>query len=314
MADESIDLESVRVRYDHRDGSFRITSADPRLKGKPFQLTLSRESSTMASLLSVFKEEGLIRDEDLIPLRVGLAELKRYDSVRDEYATAGVPRPHRDSRLVFPLGKSSRSELVTIDLGYAAHTLITGAPGTGKTETLRSLAVQSALKESYSWLLDPLGRSYGMGIEGLREGSYGYGLKSSQHIADAILDELYDRLGKLDRLRISNSVDYEASSGPMEPIFLYADSLEEFGAAGWINDILGFGARAGIYLFATVHSSAALRGIGTGKFGRSIAMGVPANASQQIPGVSESLLANIGRAVLQTGDSRPVALQVARGR
>ena len=315
MATDAIDLESVRIRYDHRDGAFRLTSADPRLKGKPFLVTLSRDSRAVSSLLDLFQEEGIIAEGDLLPRSVSLKDAKRYDTLLDEYAIAGLPRPHQDSRLIFALGKTSSRETVSIDLGYAAHTLITGATGTGKTSALATLAAQAAARNGAEsvWLLDPLGENYKDGISELSAVRGGRGVAESRVIGETVAEVLHERLELLRFHGLKNSPDYEAAQGPMEPIFLFADHLEAFEGIGegtWARDILGFGEQVSIHLVANLYSPRSAQAIGTNRFGRTIALGEP-RSPERSGGISPRLLSNIGRGVLRTDGSKPTVLQLA---
>jgi len=71
MAQDSIDL-NLRARYDRRAGVFRLTAADPRLQGLPFQVTLSRGSESVDSLQELFIRESAIEAEDSVPSRPNL--------------------------------------------------------------------------------------------------------------------------------------------------------------------------------------------------------------------------------------------------
>lgn len=71
MAEDSIDL-NLRARYDRRAGVFRLTAADPRLQGLPFQVTLSRGSESVDSLQEIFLRESAIDVEDSVPSRPNL--------------------------------------------------------------------------------------------------------------------------------------------------------------------------------------------------------------------------------------------------
>jgi len=318
MAKDAIDLDSVRIRYDHRDGAFRLTSADPRLKGKPFLVTLSRDSRAVASLLELFQEEGIITEGDLIPRSLSLQDVKRYDTLLDEYAIAGLPRPHQDSRLVLALGKTSSRETVSIDLGYAAHTLIAGATGTGKTALLTALAAQTAARNGASsvWLLDPLSEGYKDGVSELNSVRVGRGVGESTLIAETVAEVLHERLELLRRYGLKNSADYEAAQGPMAPIFLFADHLEAFDGASegiWARDILGFGEQVGVHLVANLFSPRSAPTIGTNRFGRKITMGEPLSPEDS-EGISTRLLSNLGRGVLRTHGSKALVLQTVSPR
>jgi len=311
MADDAIDLDSVRIRYDPRDGAFRLTSADPRLKGKPFMLTLSRESKAVASLLDVFRAEGIIRDEDLIPTRVTVQSTQRYDGILDEYTLAGKPQPHRDTRLSFTAGKISPSEVVAIDLGYAPHTLITGASGTGKTELLRSWARSALARESDIRILDPKDEGIGVGLP-LSGGALSSGLPLVERTMRLVLEEYRVRNSKLHRSGALSSADYEAHHGAMAPLFVFADSLESFASLSWLSELLSFGEKVGIYILATAHSAFSIPALSDDSvlmnFDRRIALGVPSSPSED-SGISHRLLSNPGRGALWTYGSKPTVLQ-----
>jgi len=66
MAEDSIDL-NLRARYDRKAGVFRLTAADPKLEGLPFQVTLSRGSESVESLQSLFFQASLIGSRDFTP-------------------------------------------------------------------------------------------------------------------------------------------------------------------------------------------------------------------------------------------------------
>lgn len=77
MAEDSIDL-NLRARYDRRAGVFRLTAADPRLQGLPFQVTLSRGSESVDSLQELFLRESFIDSEDSIPSKPNLLKSSDY--------------------------------------------------------------------------------------------------------------------------------------------------------------------------------------------------------------------------------------------
>jgi len=77
MAEDSIDL-NLRARYDRKAGVFRLTAADPRLQGLPFQVTLSRGSDSVDSLQELFLRESLMEPEDSAPSRPNLLKSSDY--------------------------------------------------------------------------------------------------------------------------------------------------------------------------------------------------------------------------------------------
>lgn len=321
MAKDAIDLESVRIHYDRRDGAFRLTSADSRLRGKPFQLTLSKDSKSVESLLELFRTEGIIDQErdSNFPARVDLNSLGYFANGLDEYTIAGKERPLWDSRLGFPLGLRYDEFPVTIDLAYAAHTLITGAPGYGKTELLIGLAEHAVREGRAVRILDPIGEKLAGRIPGIGAAAVsGPNRDGTAPMVNQVIAELRRRLTKLRETEAPNSVAYEARFGAMAPLFFFANSIERTSNEnGWIEEILNFGEQVGIYLFATTPSSFDLPRLSDEaallNFGRRVLVGPPQSPNENSFGISPRLLKEPGRGVLKTYDSKPLVLQLLAG-
>lgn len=304
MANDAIDLEAVRIRYDRRNGTFRLTSADPRLKGKSFQLTVSRESVAMKSLLELFQEEGILKEEETLPTEVTLKSIGDWKLGLDEYAIAKIQKPDfRDTRLQFPLGQSSVKEPVAIDLGYAAHTLITGRPGAGKTDFIAVLA-------NYA-------RSVSREVRLVGEESWtSLDLQSKTSlkplIPAQIVRELKTRSAELDATGKIDYIEYENKVGAMAPIFVFANELGDIDGSGsieWLKEILEYGERSGIFLFAVAHSVFEIPALSDDSvllnFSRRIHFGQEPEKSP----ISPRLLDGIGRGTLRTQGSKPTVLQ-----
>lgn len=86
MPQNSVDL-NLRARYDKRAGVFRLTAADPRLEGLPFQVTLSRGSESVDSLQELFLRESLMESEDSAPSRPNLLKSSDYPRRVEEQNT-----------------------------------------------------------------------------------------------------------------------------------------------------------------------------------------------------------------------------------
>ena len=290
MAEDSIDLERVRVRYDRRDGAFRLTSADPRLKGRSFRLTLSKGSDAVDSLMDVFEEEGILSAEDRIPTVVRLRELAGLSQEVDEYHLTGQLRPLQDSRLVFTVGQHMGGASMSVDLGYSPHTLVTGEAGTGKTQTLRiflKAARELALARKADLLIVNSFESDG----------------SKYATLGKLTGILRARIQMLQSTGATNSRGYEARVGSMAPLFVFVDGLDRLKLSDWLPELLSFGEKVGIYLFATVRATEDIPRFADEytllNIGRRIEMGLP---SQGSPGstLSRRLFDSLGRGTIST--------------
>lgn len=323
MAKDTIDLERVRLRYDRRDGAIRLTSTDPRLRGKPFMLTLSRGSQAVDSLLDLFEAEGVISEDDILPETVDLDSIKDYRNGLQEQGLAGEEPLLRDSRLIFPVGMTYGSNVVAVDCGYAPFTLISGPRNTGKTEFLLALAQHAAASSISIHVLDPLSRGLDRSIPKLSRTSYGDGITGCHAQVGRILKELRLRLDNLRSSGEKSWVGYEARVGAMAPTFVFADALNSYGTGTWFSELARLGPMVGIHLFATLDSdsepSADELEAFKQNFNRRILTG-SAGTTETVsvfgkdPGISPRLLEPKGRAILKAGDRDPVVLQLVQGR
>jgi DNA segregation ATPase FtsK/SpoIIIE-like protein len=131
---DSLEISSIRVKYDKNDGILRITSKDPDLRGKPFSLTVTTTSPSAETLMELMRAEGLIPD-DPIPTKLQIstkAELQKlYDPTKP---------------LTFDLGQSFAASPVTVDLATCPNLLVCGGTGSGKSLLLLSIIAQANLR------------------------------------------------------------------------------------------------------------------------------------------------------------------------
>lgn len=235
--------------------------------------------------------------EESIPQEVSLSTIGDYVNGIDEYFIAGRRPPSvRDNRLILPLGHGGGSRPVAIDLGYAAHTLITGNPFLGGRELLIGLA-------------EHIHRSGGR-FAVVREKFNPLGLLLSeaerrlQLTPKKILREINGRLKRLAAAGEPNSAGYEAHRGAMEPLVLFVEFLDWETDPRWLSAVLESGARTGIYLFARSTSAFLLPRLEDERlllnFQRRITLG---ETRRELP----------GRGTLQTRGSQPLPLQLIRG-
>lgn len=303
MANDAIDLESVRIRYDHYSGVFRITSIDPRLRGKPFQLTISRNSAAVRSLLEVFQEEGIITADDELPASVTLSSIGDWQNGLDDHAISRTPRPvFSDTRLRLPVGQTTGNQPVAMDLSMAPHTLVTGAPGQGKSGFLAALAGYSI--ESGKKVRIVGDERWGALILHRMTGQKSINPKQ-------LMTEFRERLDLLDRVGKMDYIEYENKVGAMPPVFVFADELSNTPMAlDWMEEILDEGERVGFYLFAGAHSVFDIPALTDESmllnFGRRIHLGQESQKSE----ISPRLLEGLGRATLRVDGSEPLLVQL----
>jgi S-DNA-T family DNA segregation ATPase FtsK/SpoIIIE len=141
-----LEISDIRVKYDKKDGSLRITSKDPELKGKPFSLTLTGDSPTAETLFELMRAHGLIEAADL-PTNISLKDQAELQNLYD------AEKPLR-----FVLGETYGGELTKIDLSNSPHMLVSGASEAGKSVLLRGIAKQISLRENFRLsVFDPTG-------------------------------------------------------------------------------------------------------------------------------------------------------------
>jgi len=133
----SLEISDIRVKYDKNDGSLRITSKDPDLRGKPFSLTITGDSPSAQTMFQVMRENGLAVS-DAIPTKLTVESKAELESFYD---------PKKP--LQFTLGKTYDSASVTMDLASSPHVLLGGGTGSGRSILLRSLLAQIGLRDNF---------------------------------------------------------------------------------------------------------------------------------------------------------------------
>jgi S-DNA-T family DNA segregation ATPase FtsK/SpoIIIE len=122
MKYDSLPLENVRVHYDANTGAVVLSSKDPAIKGKPFQIKLSADSPTYDTLLNLLETRGLAEvNSTKIAKHIGIPSVKMTDSDKGEYKTR------------IRIGESFEDEPIELDLTHSPHTLIAGGTGSGKS-------------------------------------------------------------------------------------------------------------------------------------------------------------------------------------
>jgi len=145
----SLEISDIRVKYDKNDGSLRITSKDPDLKGEPFSLTVTGNSPTAETLFKLMRAHGLVEEPEL-PTEL---TLQGREELRALYDPA---KP-----LLFVLGETYKGELVEVHLSKAPHMLVSGATGAGKSVLLHNLAQQIGLRNNFRLsIFDPTGTQW----------------------------------------------------------------------------------------------------------------------------------------------------------
>jgi len=132
----SLELSGVRVNYDPKNGSLRLTSKDPDLRGKAFNITLTSNSTTSNTLLELMEAKGVELGHTEVPNRCSFDDVRGLENTYEPY-----------SPLSFTLG---RDELeLRIDLAEHGSLLLAGRAGGGKTVMMRALARQAMLRPNF---------------------------------------------------------------------------------------------------------------------------------------------------------------------
>lgn len=311
MKYDSLPLENVRVHYDTRTGAVVLSSKDPAIKGKPFQIKLSADSPTYDTLLNLLETRGLAEvNSTKIAKFIGIPSAKMTDSDKKEYKTR------------IRIGESFEDEPIELDLNHSPHTLIAGGTGSGKS-IIQRLILAHALSHREEIEL------YGIDLKRV-ELSY-YFEDSKENLATTLDDSmrLLDNLKKVLEERYS-LLEAEGKNSyrdtDLKAIYLMVDELYLISGASGVNSSEGrvedakrvliqenlallarLGRAAGIYLFVATQRPDAT--VMSGEFKANLTTRILAgNAGATVahmvldkrPAFGGALLRNRGRAIVST--------------
>lgn len=129
-----LELEDVRVSYNHKDDTIHLTSSDPEIPQGSFFLTLNRNTSTEVALRDLLEEHELI---------------KYPASTQKSTTLASIPSPL--SQLVLRSRKNNTTK---------PFINISGKPGSGKTFAVQGLADMASSVNLKSVILADLYMDY----------------------------------------------------------------------------------------------------------------------------------------------------------
>lgn len=309
MAKPYLSLKDVRVYFDPRTQSLRLISKDRRLRGKPFQFNLARDTPSTQALLSLLRSEGIASDAapDPTPSKAVFPETAPWPIVSE----VGLANPRtesqiRDHRLRFYIGETEHGAL-EIDLGKIPMTLVGGAPGGGKSEFMRTITRQVLAAETELWLIESHPHSWGKEFELREQDRMSVDSRDNFRLIEDLKVELERRL----KLLGDKGIDSWSQDPELRPIFLVLDDLTAVVAFGegslgqiqkdsanqYLESLARYGRRAGIYSFISTSSAEnSTEGEFRANFGRRIIFGGNAPAAEQN--------AMLGTVIGYTGESR----------
>jgi hypothetical protein len=116
-------LEDVRVSYNHKKNSINLTSSDPDIPNGAFHMILNKGTETEEALRDLLSENGLIKPVEAISSNFDEVETIPYQKL-------------------LSLSQEIASD---IRMGVKRNLILLGAPGTGKSFFMGTLAYYSAL-------------------------------------------------------------------------------------------------------------------------------------------------------------------------
>lgn len=250
MGTHRLKLDGVEIVYDAAAGGFMLAVHDSRLPGS-VPVRLPADTPGLSGLIDILvNETGLLPDDTL--RRVVHFVPKHFENAVDEYDLSGAPlRPFQDSRLLFPLGMLPGDRGLMADLGYAAHTWISGPEAMGQTELLIALAQSAISRKLTVELFDGSESRLSARLPELSRAHWSRGPEGIQdHLFRTVLT-LRERIKDIEETGSKDAADYESRHRSMAPIFLFLDSADRLSKDEHWDEILRDGARAGIYLFIT---------------------------------------------------------------
>lgn len=327
----------MRAYYNDANGKIQLITKDKRFRGKPFQITLSRESESVESLFNVLEDNKVITDESAInklpkEIYLDINKIKSQKFVQESDRAKSYINNKEDPRLVFSIGEDYNGDALKIYLRHSPTTLISGIAGSGKTQLLRSIAKQAMHHSNSQLFIISGGLSDDFDDIGLRYGSdhIAKGLNEIFEMCHNLERILEDRLNILERYGLVSWLDHHDIS----PIFFLVDELASFLRSDekatydvlsdtkmdychQILDLLAkIGKTVGIYAFyATQRPDVALiPGKMKANMGRRILMGKSNEVLAHMtlgkkPETSDMLRENRGRGIIKLFDNKEILFQ-----
>lgn len=136
---------SMDAHFDSRNGTIVLNSKDRKLKGEPFQLKLSSDSSSYETVFRALVGAGLVDPDGSLDAPKA-AYVQSYDDLSIE---------DKDPRTSFAVGLLGEVERLQFDLRKAPGTLIGGYTGSGKSILQRNiLSYAMGQEEIEAWGVD----------------------------------------------------------------------------------------------------------------------------------------------------------------
>jgi hypothetical protein len=133
-----LNLDGVRVSYNHKTDTIHLTSTDKDLSAEGFHLTLNKQSESEQALRNLLMEKGLIRPSQATESIASTVSRTITNSNKVIPKTViGEFDPATPTHLI-TLGESADG-LLSWNVDIFPHLLAVGAPGTGKSVLIRRL-------------------------------------------------------------------------------------------------------------------------------------------------------------------------------
>jgi len=209
--EDSTQLADVRISYDHKNGSIRLLSSDPRLAGKPFQLTITANSDSYKSLFELLENQGLV-DMSKLDIPRGL----KIDSVEV------LAVENRDPRSSIQIGEGFANTPITLDLRVSPHVLIAGSAGSGKSVVLRNFIAHGLAHESIELRVIDLKRIEFAGYKYRAQDQIVTTIADSFTMLRKVSDSLTKRYSLLDKAKVKT---YRDLPDELPAIYVVIDEL-----------------------------------------------------------------------------------------
>lgn len=275
-----LSLDQCLVSFDLDSNVFRITSKDPKLKGKPFQITLpvssKQESYTVNTLFELMLERGDEVVEGVrLPSSIDFPDKKKWEEIYEKI----LPKRYLDTsdlyKEVLPMvGETFGGEEILFNLTVpgngrlanpAPNTLISGMAGGGKTHLLKVIAKNASYSGVKAVVLSPKG-SFVEEFDDIENSDVKVsdGLMNSYSELVTISDLINDRSQVVEDQDGVSRFRWQDDTTEMDlyedkPIYLLIDEVAELlhTDVTWFTDavisklshILTAGTMAGVYVF-----------------------------------------------------------------